>query len=318
MKPLRLTVAQKICRNLPPIFAQRLRSMIYPIELAYRDDYEFIVRAQTGSILKNKTSDFHAYPFSVYGYYEWRNVAIALVLCSAGETIIEIGANVGTETISFADIVGSSGKVYAFEPPPLNLTSLEATVRLNQFQNVTVLPFAIGEDCKKMHFQVPPTRNASGSGHILGKVEQSAPNMIVVDCVTLDSLADRIGPVKMVFIDAEGAEVMILRGARSYLKRDKPSIVLEACPNLLVRAGFTLQDLYSELKSSDYEAFRISRLGVSRIDSEASDLGTSRTYNWLCVHLSRLEVVASAEKHLKMCGLLPCIKRFNPLSSLPR
>lgn len=140
MKPVRLAIAQRVCRNLPPLFAQRLRSVIYPFEQASRDDYEFIVRAQTGSIFKNTTSDYHAYPFSVHGYSDWRNWAIALALCSPGDTIVEVGANVGTETIGFADIVGSLGKVYAFEPLPSNLIALEDIMRLNQLQNVTILP----------------------------------------------------------------------------------------------------------------------------------------------------------------------------------
>mgnify|MGYP001460480885 CR=1 FL=1 len=47
-------------------------------------------------------------------------MAIALALVSKGESIIEVGANIGTETVYYSDIVGSHGNVYAFEPFPPN------------------------------------------------------------------------------------------------------------------------------------------------------------------------------------------------------
>jgi hypothetical protein len=69
-----------MCRRLPPIVAQRLRSIIYPFALGIRDNLEVTVRSQTGSAFTGRTGDFHAYPFSVHGYSEWRNTAIALAL----------------------------------------------------------------------------------------------------------------------------------------------------------------------------------------------------------------------------------------------
>ena len=39
-----------------------------------------------------------------------------------GDVILEVGANVGTETVSYADIVGPDGIVHAFEPVPSNVS----------------------------------------------------------------------------------------------------------------------------------------------------------------------------------------------------
>jgi len=313
MKPVRLSVAQKLCRKLPPIFAQRLRDWIYPIERAYRDDYKFTVRAQTGSMFSSRTSDYHAYPFSVHGYFEWRNWAIAMAFCSPGDTILEIGANIGTETVGFSDIVGDLGKVYAFEPLPSNLELLKETVRLNQYQNVIVLPVAVGEECKRVRFVVPPAKSASGMGYILGIEKQTNSNSIETDCVTLDSYSDRIGPVKLIFIDAEGAEVLILSGAREFIQTHKPTIVLEAHPKFLARAGFTPKDLYAEIKELEYKPFKISRLGLTRVE-----LGSFDNYhNWLCIPCSKLETANIAKKYIRRCGLFPCMPGWNPLTQRP-
>lgn len=44
-KPVRLAVAQRICRPLPPLLAQRLRTIVYPEGQAFDDDYEFEVQS---------------------------------------------------------------------------------------------------------------------------------------------------------------------------------------------------------------------------------------------------------------------------------
>lgn len=114
----------------------------------------------------------------------------------------------------------------------------------------------------------------------------------------------------MIFSDAEGAEVMVLRKVRNYIRRYRPSVVLEAFPRLLARAGFNLQDLYCEIRGLDYEAFEISRMGLARIELEKP----SQKSNWLCVHSSRPDVARVIRKHLRMCGLLPCVRGLNPLT----
>lgn len=77
-KLFRLALAQKICRPLPPLISQRVRTVIYPQALAFRDDYEFEVQALTGSRFTHRTSDFHGYPFSVHGYYELEELGYRL------------------------------------------------------------------------------------------------------------------------------------------------------------------------------------------------------------------------------------------------
>src|SRR5690606_10295851 len=133
MKPIRLSLAQTLCRYLPPILSQRVRSKIYPISVAYSDDYQFSVQSLTGSMFESRTSEYHGYKFAVHGYLYWRAWAIALAICEPGDTIIEIGANIGTETVGFADIVGGEGRVFAFEPFPDNVQSLKHLAELHQY-----------------------------------------------------------------------------------------------------------------------------------------------------------------------------------------
>lgn len=299
-----------MCRHLPPLFAQRIRDWVYPIDRACKDDYEFMVHAQTGSLFTSRTSEFHAYPFSVHGYNDWRLWAIAIALAAPGDTIVEIGANIGTETIGFSDIVGDSGRVFTFEPLPSNLAALKSTLSLSHSTNVTVFPFAVGDECKKVSFVTQP-KSAPGIGHILGHEERTA-SIIEVECVTLDSLSDLLSPIKIIFSDTEGAELMVLRGAKSCITKNKPTIVVEANPVFLDRAGFSLQELYNHLAKLDYEIFRISRFGLTQVELRHFE----GAHNWICLH--RAGDIKAAERSIRRCGLFPCISGLNPLTNRSR
>lgn len=158
-------------------------------------------------------------------------------MCAFGDRIIEIGANIGTETVGFADIVGKEGKVYAFEPFPNNVKALQENVALNGYEQVTIFPQAVGAIRGKVKFVCPPDEHASGIGFVANNADSTEGPVIEVECVTLDALRQMLGPCRAIFMDVEGAEIDILRGGTSYLQEFQPIIVLEASPKTLQRAG---------------------------------------------------------------------------------
>jgi FkbM family methyltransferase len=309
MKPLRLSLAQGVCRNLPPIIGQRFRNLIYPFDRARADNCKFVVRAQTGSMFTSRTSDMHGYPFSVHGYYFWRSWAIALAVCSPGDAIIEVGANIGTETVGFADIVGKGGKVYAFEPLPTNITNLRDNLELNRHNCIEIFPCAVAEECKKGLFVSPP-ESSSGVGHLYNMGGKETGARISIECVSLNSLMDSLRVAKIIFIDAEGAEVMILRGGENYIRKYRPVIVLEAAPKCLERSGTSLKELRAEIDKLEYKPFKIGRLGLSNVEA----VPISANHNWVCFHSTATDIVRVVNKYIFACGVLPCVQGINPMA----
>ncbi len=310
VKPTRLVVAQKACRYLPPIISQKVRSWLYSYDSAKEDDFKFVARAQTGSRLEGTTKDFHFYPFSIHGYYEWRNVAVALSLTSKGDTIIEIGANVGTETVSFADIVGAGGVVHAFEPLPSNAAILRRATELSRHRNILVHECALSNKSGIMEFVVPP-EHASGIGHLV-RNDECGTEMLRVKCMTLDSLAAQVASARLIVMDTEGEEVNVLQGAARYIDTHKPHLVLEACPESLHRAGYSLNDLYQILKDFGYCIYKITRLGLGVIQLEQEYEST----NWLCLNREQKKLVNMVRKCISRCAFLPCLPGVNPLCQL--
>jgi FkbM family methyltransferase len=308
----RFLITRRMCRFLPPLLARTVRNWLYSPGNGRYDNFEVITAAQTGSLLRVRTSDYHGYRFSVHGYHDWRNYVIALSICPAGSTIIEIGANIGTETVGFADIVGHSGRVYAFEPLPVNLEALYDMVALNQFEHVTVYPVAVGQEQKQVHFAIPSQEN-TGLGRIVqGMGENSPDQVIMVECLPLDSLLETIRAARLIFIDAEGGEIPILRGATHYLRTYRPAVVLEAAPAHLAEAGYTLEKLYSDLSGLEYDVYRVQKVNMIRL-RPAAFTSVQPKSNWLCLPAGHDGVAQLVQRNLRRCGLLPCVAGVNPL-----
>jgi FkbM family methyltransferase len=246
--------------------------------------------------------------FGMHGYFDWRVIAIAGAVLRPGDVAVEVGANVGTETVALADLVGPRGRVYAIEPLPSNLERLRTLNDASVLHQVEVLPYAVSDVPGVVRFAPPADRAHSGIGHILGRDEAETAS-IEVPCSALDTLfADR-GPISLMCIDVEGAEIGVLRGGRVCLARDRPVLILEACAAHLRRFGDRLADLHGELLSQGYRVYRVTKFGLSE-----PDLHSDGQTNWFALPGSASDLVARVRRRLLACGLLPCLPGINPLT----
>lgn len=305
-----LRIAQLICRPLPPLIGQKARSLLYPYESGRADQLDYTTAAQTGSPFRGSTADFHSYPFAAQGYYNWRAWAVALAVCQRGDTIIEIGANVGTETVGFSDIVGRQGRVFAFEPSPHNCQAIRAWANESDNGNITLFQAAVSDRVGTLSFALPSDRSFSGIGHIA--TASTRNNTITVDTITLDSLAAALGRSALLFIDAEGSEYAILTGGKAYIEDCQPILMLEAVAAHLARFGVSLADLYTLVSALGYRVYRLARFGLIRLETphEAPPRG-----DWVCIPNDASADLAARKivRQIRLCGLMPCVKPLNPM-----
>lgn len=138
-----------------------------------------------------------------------------------GDVVFDGGACWGDTSLWFADLVGSGGRVHAFEIDPDNITVLGENLRRNPAlgSRVTVVERALGDrsgDTVTFDATGPGTRLGSGSTH-------RAVTLTVDDHV--DQVAGRIDLLKL---DVEGAELSVLQGARRSIERFAPLLAISA------------------------------------------------------------------------------------------
>jgi FkbM family methyltransferase len=288
-----------------------VRRRIYPFELAREQALPFTVASVTGSPVSGVTSDHTAYPAAVHGYFNWRNVAIARAVCRPGDTIFDVGANIGTETVCFSDIVGSAGAVCSFEPFPPNVDQLRRNVDGADNRNITILPLALGDADGELRFAIPPPDN-SGVGHVVaaGGGPADAEEVIVVRSTTLDALHSGLPRPSFVTIDVEGYEEAILRGAGRLLSETRPVIVIEVLSHLLRRAGSSPEAIAAALRQHDYRLHELTRFGLAPISApmpEESD--------WIAIPAeAEAALIAPVRRTLRRAALLPVLIPLSPLS----
>jgi FkbM family methyltransferase len=321
-EPPRLQLARLLCRPLPPLAAGRIGRRLYPFDLARRDRHQFTVRAKTGSAFTGNAADVHAYPLSFLGWSEWRNWSVALAVCPSDGLIVEIGANVGTETVGFSDIAGAHGRVMAFEPLPAHLATLRAVISGLRHANVTLLPYALSDRAGRDAFAVPGRSMSQGIGHLLGPEERAtgtasyydrSMNMdtIEVQIRRLDDFASDLRGLSLLVADAEGAEIPILRGAARVLASERPILVLEASQPHQRRAGFSLAELRDELSRLGYVPYEIQTLSLTQVRDPAAAPPHS---NWLCVPTGADRIATRVQRVMRRCALSPCTLGLNPLT----
>ncbi len=153
---------------------------------------------------------------------EW---ALADRWLAPGDWAIDVGANVGQYTKRFSDLVGPSGRVVAFEPVSATFELLSANAARFANANVTLLNLAASDATRLASMNIP--RFDTGLvNYYQAAISAEATEFEIMTC-SIDSLA-LPHRVRVLKIDAEGHDAVVLNGARSLLARDHPTVIIES------------------------------------------------------------------------------------------
>ena len=149
-------------------------------------------------------------------------------LIKTGDTVLDIGANIGSYTYALSSAVGNSGKVFAFEPLPDNLQILFFIKNFLRLSNTTVIPEALSDMQGKMSLSVPiiDGMKKNTRAHL---VYEHSSSSITAKVTTLSEIADRykLNHIDFIKCDAEGAEKMVIAGGECIIKKCAPIILCE-------------------------------------------------------------------------------------------
>jgi FkbM family methyltransferase len=162
----------------------------------------------------------------------------------AGETVLDIGANIGTQTVPFLTTHGA-GHVVAVEPDPANATLLRQNLLANGLQDrASVLEFALSDRDGMVELELSPVNpgdhRVRPENGARGLMDEASRGIVSVRAATLDALIGDgsvdLDALAMVWMDTQGHEGHVLAGARRLLASQVP-VVTEYWPYGLWRAG---------------------------------------------------------------------------------
>lgn len=160
-----------------------------------------------------------------------------------GDTVIDVGANVGHYTLHLSQCAGPNGRVIAFEPIPQTFELLSSNVRASQALNVTLVNMAASSEAATVSMDLPKLR--SGLDNYYQAAIGSSGRFRVM-CVPIDSF--NLPKVRLIKIDAEGHDWEVLKGAEKTIRRDHPVLIIEAGINdpvceWLVERGYVMSHI---------------------------------------------------------------------------
>ena len=213
----------------PITFARKPEYFFHPSQALHRfrrlwhnTKAEEIVRLPWGALVRVNTAENVGIDIYQYGIFDKIVPETIWRLLDAGETGVDVGANIGQNSSAMAFRSGPSGRVIAFEPPP----EIFGEVRTNvgrwpaslttclQLENVA-LGTTDGEACLA---DGPEFQHNRGSAAIC-KPASATGRTFKVRLRKLDNYVTESTTVGVCKIDVEGHELDVLEGAKKTLER---------------------------------------------------------------------------------------------------
>jgi FkbM family methyltransferase len=188
---------------------------------------------------------------------EWESATTKLFkkLVKEGDTIIDLGANIGYFTLLAARLVGEKGRVYSFEPEPKNFKYLKKNIELNGYKNVFPQNKAVSDKNGKIKLYICHYDSGHHTINQHKGIDSCKPDFkdkeefVEIETVRLDDfLEGREQKVDVMKIDIEGAEMLALSGMDKTIKQNKTlKIFVEFFPLLLKEMGVVPEDFLRKI-----------------------------------------------------------------------
>ena len=203
--------------------------------------------------------EIHGRPFRLdESLRRWETDAEAPVLkvideiLRPGDTFVDVGANFGLHTLLGASKVGKGGQVIAIEPVPANIALLRKNIRLNGMTDRVRLVERAVTDKAGERLMLHGVADGVAVAATLRKSEATAASVEVATTTLDECLRGVEQHVRLVKIDVEGAEHLVIRGGLQLLRRYRPPLLIEVHEFALPDFGTSAEKLRVDLGEIGY------------------------------------------------------------------
>jgi len=202
---------------------------------------------------------------------EWTSLFVRLI--RPGDTVLDLGANLGVYTLHAARAVGPGGRVHGFEPNRRYAELVARSLAVNGFDgHAQVHAAAVGETAGEAQLRF--SWAWGGGGHLAlaegglteGEESQRCP------VVALDEMFNDPGfTVNVMKLDIEGAEARALRGMWRLLERSPEArLIFEFAPGLIAGQGVGAAEMIHLLRELGFRFWSIGETSrLSEVSAES-------------------------------------------------
>jgi len=190
-----------------------------------------------------------------HGSYELGTLDVIEKCLKAGDTFIDVGANIGLFSIYLSKNCPGIN-ICAFEPLESTLNILERNISINQCRNIRTFPYAVGmRNFTGEIVEMPEISRGSATMVDTGK-KHGHKQMVHVQTLNEFIAKEEIRNIALLKIDVEGWEHQVLLGAGDLLSKKNAPILVVEYNSTQETEGVTPQDVYEFiLKANEYKAF---------------------------------------------------------------
>ena len=158
------------------------------------------------------------------GTYEKGTLHLLRKFLQAGDTFIDVGANIGLMSVFAAGCVGEKGRVIAFEAHPETFEWLKDNIAINHINCIETRGYALGDENTTALIYDNWDINRGGASLVVKQADAIGHE---VDVKVLDEVLPAGIVPKVIKVDVEGFELQVLKGAKQTILQHKPILIVE-------------------------------------------------------------------------------------------
>ena len=226
---------------------------------------EFVKKTKYGFKIKLDVSrdvDKHFY----WGEFEIEIIEFLRTLLKRSSVFFDIGANIGIYSLLASKNILAGGKIFAFEPADWAYNRLTENIRINAVKNIETLKLAVSDFTGSNQFYVCED---DAYNSLISTPMKQVQKVIKINSIRLDDfcLKNNIKDIDILKIDVEGADFLVLKGAKNILRSDhSPIIICEFNRSITNGIKSSQDEFVFFMKELSYRFFTIKERKLVEID----------------------------------------------------
>lgn len=230
----------------------------YGGELFSKGSWYFTTRTTDGCTVHGETADLLSRYLYFFGVWEPNITEWFRKTLRPGDTVVDVGANIGYYSLLASRLVGAGGRVVAVEASPSIFKALERNLLLNRCGNVRALNLAVSDRAERVEVYRGPDGNRGMTSIVM---QEGLSFEATIDAKTLPQILrdDEVARTRIFKIDVEGAEWSVVMGLARLLSatRHDAEFIVEISPDRLQMSARDSDDIMRVFERAGFFAYEI-------------------------------------------------------------